>query len=232
MLPSPTCLNQGNIWRSSVLSIKSASVSSKQIGMESREPLVAASPDIRVNPNLIPLLPVLLMRDILGFISSSLLYGFSFLLLQCRQTQSPKAIYGMLASCSLFSRSCTLDVKLNLQCVQWCWWCCMHDTLNVTSQRGVLRCWQARSIGYRGVLNRCRECMQLLRDDMIDRLQTFVGPAEAAADALRVCPMASGFGFADLVIIISNNNNACTKSGTCMLAPALFCRSAAVPGHR
>ena len=46
--------------------------------------------------------------------------------------------------------------------------------------------------------------MQLLSDDMIDRLQTFVGPAEVAANALRVCPMASGFGFADLVIKISH----------------------------
>jgi hypothetical protein len=37
-----------------------------------------------------------------------------------------------------------------------------------------------------------------------DRLQTTVGPADVAADALRVCPMASGFGFgfADHVIII------------------------------
>jgi hypothetical protein len=33
-------------------------------------------------------------------------------------------------------------------------------------------------------------------------LQTTVGPADVAADALRVCPMASGFGFADHVIII------------------------------
>jgi hypothetical protein len=35
-----------------------------------------------------------------------------------------------------------------------------------------------------------------------DRLQTTVGPADVAADALRVCPMASGFEFADYVIII------------------------------
>ena len=35
-----------------------------------------------------------------------------------------------------------------------------------------------------------------------DRLQTTAGPADVAADALRVCPMASGFGFADRVIII------------------------------
>ena len=35
-----------------------------------------------------------------------------------------------------------------------------------------------------------------------DRLQTTVGPADVAADALRECPMASGFGFADHVIII------------------------------
>jgi hypothetical protein len=35
-----------------------------------------------------------------------------------------------------------------------------------------------------------------------DRLQTTVGPADVAADALRVCPMASGFGFADHVLII------------------------------
>jgi hypothetical protein len=35
-----------------------------------------------------------------------------------------------------------------------------------------------------------------------DRLQTTVGPADVAADALRVCPMASDFGFADHVIII------------------------------
>ncbi len=38
---------------------------------------------------------------------------------------------------------------------------------------------------------------------MIDRLQTFVGPAEVAADSLRVCPMASGFEFADLLITTS-----------------------------
>ena len=35
-----------------------------------------------------------------------------------------------------------------------------------------------------------------------DRLQTTVGPADVAADALRVCPMASGFGIADHVMII------------------------------
>ena len=35
------------------------------------------------------------------------------------------------------------------------------------------------------------------------RLQTTVGPADMAADALRVCPMASGFGFAEHVIITS-----------------------------
>lgn len=29
-----------------------------------------------------------------------------------------------------------------------------------------------------------------------------VGPVDVAADTLRVCPMASGFGFADLVTII------------------------------
>jgi hypothetical protein len=33
-------------------------------------------------------------------------------------------------------------------------------------------------------------------------LQTIVGPADVAADALRVCHMASGFGFADHVLII------------------------------
>ena len=35
-----------------------------------------------------------------------------------------------------------------------------------------------------------------------DRLQTTVGPADVAADALRVCPVTSGFGFADHVLII------------------------------
>ena len=34
-----------------------------------------------------------------------------------------------------------------------------------------------------------------------DRLQSTVGPADVAAEALRVCPMASGFGIADYVII-------------------------------
>ena len=38
--------------------------------------------------------------------------------------------------------------------------------------------------------------------DSIHRLQTTVGPAGVAADARRVCPMASRFGFADHVIII------------------------------
>ena len=33
-----------------------------------------------------------------------------------------------------------------------------------------------------------------------DRLQTTVGPAVVAADTLRVCPVASGFGFAHHVI--------------------------------
>lgn len=32
---------------------------------------------------------------------------------------------------------------------------------------------------------------------MSDRLQTGVGPADVAADPLRMCPMASVFGFAD-----------------------------------
>ena len=35
-----------------------------------------------------------------------------------------------------------------------------------------------------------------------DRLKSTVGPADVAADALRVCPMASGLGFADHVIIV------------------------------
>ena len=74
-------------------------------------------------------------------------------------------------------------------------------------------------MGYRGVLNRCRECMQLLCDDMIDMLQTFVGPgagpAEVAADAryARSAPMASGFGFADLVTIIAGQASAFGPSG-------------------
>ena len=41
-----------------------------------------------------------------------------------------------------------------------------------------------------------------MRDDVNGRLQNFVGPTEVAADALRVCPTASGFGFADLVILM------------------------------
>ena len=35
-----------------------------------------------------------------------------------------------------------------------------------------------------------------------DRLHTIVGPADLAADALRVCPIASGFEFADLEMIV------------------------------
>ena len=35
-----------------------------------------------------------------------------------------------------------------------------------------------------------------------DRLQTTVGPANVAADAQRACPIASGFGFADHVMIM------------------------------
>ena len=35
-----------------------------------------------------------------------------------------------------------------------------------------------------------------------DWLQNTVGPADVAAAALRVCPMASGFGFADHVIMM------------------------------
>ncbi len=35
-----------------------------------------------------------------------------------------------------------------------------------------------------------------------DRLQTTVDPADVATDALRVCPMASGFEFADDVIVL------------------------------
>ena len=62
----------------------------------------------------------------------------------------------------------------------------LHDTLKVTHR--MLRCWQAR-----GVLIRCRECMFEIRCVNIhDGLQTTVGPADVAADALRVCPMASG----------------------------------------
>ena len=30
------------------------------------------------------------------------------------------------------------------------------------------------------------------------RLQTFLGPADVAADALRACPMAFSFGFPDV----------------------------------
>ena len=37
---------------------------------------------------------------------------------------------------------------------------------------------------------------------MVPRLQTIVGPADVAADALRVCHMASGFEFADHVLIL------------------------------
>ena len=40
-----------------------------------------------------------------------------------------------------------------------------------------------------------------------DRLQTTVGPAVVAADTLRVCPVASGFGFAHHVINNNNNDN-------------------------
>ena len=39
-------------------------------------------------------------------------------------------------------------------------------------------------------------------DDMSDRLQTNVGPADVAADTLRVCPMASGLWVCRPVIII------------------------------
>ena len=38
-----------------------------------------------------------------------------------------------------------------------------------------------------------------------DRVQTTVGPADVAADALCVCPMASGYGFAELVSMIITN---------------------------
>ena len=47
-------------------------------------------------------------------------------------------------------------------------------------------------------LIRCRECM--FKTQCVsthDRLQTTVGPTDVAADALHVCPMAFGFGFAD-----------------------------------
>ena len=39
-------------------------------------------------------------------------------------------------------------------------------------------------------------------DDMSDRLQTNVGPADVAADTLRVCPMASRLWVCRPVIII------------------------------
>ncbi len=67
--------------------------------------------------------------------------------------------------------------------------------------------------------------MQLLRDDMIDRLQAFVGPAEVAADALHVCPIASGFGFADLVII----NYICTSCSLKELTVNCFLLRTSVP---
>ena len=50
--------------------------------------------------------------------------------------------------------------------------------------------------GYRGILIRCRECMHVFLG-----CRLLVGPVDVAADTLRVCPMASSFGFADLIII-------------------------------
>ncbi len=54
--------------------------------------------------------------------------------------------------------------------------------------------------------------MQLLRDDMIERLQSYVCPEEVAAQTLCVytCAMASGFGFASLVIIVISNSRYAT----------------------
>ena len=78
------------------------------------------------------------------------------------------------------------------------WVSCMIPS---TSPMMVLRCWQARGIGYRGVLIRCRECMHVFLG-----CRLLVGPVDVAANTLRVCPMAFGFGFADLVTIIIITN--------------------------
>ncbi len=58
-------------------------------------------------------------------------------------------------------------------------------TLNI--KHGALCCWQARGVGYQRKLIRYRECMRVLEMQIDTRLQTFVGPLDMTAGALRVC---------------------------------------------
>ncbi len=62
------------------------------------------------------------------------------------------------------------------------------------------------------MLNQCRECMQLLHDD---RLADFCRPRGRArrSGCRRLWPMASCFGFADLVIMIAGQAKALGPSG-------------------